>query len=129
MASETQLSRREREIMDIVFSLEEATLTEILERVENPPSRPAMRSIVGILEEKKILKQNKKRGREFVVQATESRSRAGRSALGRVVKTFFSGSLGQAVATHLNDPRAKYSEEELKELAQLIEDKRAQKKN
>ena len=127
MPAKNQLSRREREIMDIVFSLEEATLTEILERVANPPTRPALRSIIGILEEKGMIKHAKKRGREFVYRATESRARAGRSAMERVVKTFFSGSLGSAVANHLSDPKAQYSEEELNELAELIEAKRSQK--
>jgi BlaI family transcriptional regulator, penicillinase repressor len=110
--------------MDIVFSLEEATLTEILARVVNPPSRPALRSIIGILEDKGMLKHAKKRGREFVYRATESRQSAGRSALGRVVETFFTGSIGKAVATHLNDPSVQYSEEELADLAKLIEEKR-----
>jgi predicted transcriptional regulator len=125
MSDLSKLSRREREIMEIVFALGEATLTEILERVENPPTRPALRSIIGILETKGRLTQGKKRGREFVYRATESRKRAGRSALGTVIDTFFSGSIGNAVATHLNDPRASYSEEELAELAALIESKRS----
>jgi predicted transcriptional regulator len=125
MAPRSQLSRREREIMDIVFSQEEATLTDILERVENPPSRPALRSIVGILMDKGMIRHNKKRGREFVYHATESRQSAGRSALSRVVETFFTGSIGKAVATHLSDPRTQYSEEELAELAELIEARRS----
>lgn len=120
------LSRREREILEIVFSLGETTLTEILEHVDNPPTRPALRSIIGILESKGKLIQGKKRGREFTYRPAESRRRVGKSALTRVLDTFFSGSLGDAVATHLNDPRVKYSDEELAELAALIESKRSQ---
>ncbi|MEJ6581769.1 MAG: BlaI/MecI/CopY family transcriptional regulator [Akkermansiaceae bacterium] len=122
------LSRREREILEIVFSLGETTLTEILEHVDNPPTRPALRSIIGILEAKGKLIQGKKRGREFTFRPVESRKRVGKSALTRVLDTFFSGSLGDAVATHLNDPRAKFSDEELAELAALIESKRSQSK-
>ena len=125
MSGLSKLSRREREIMEIVFSLGEATLTEILERVDDPPTRPALRSIIGILEDKGRLTQGNKRGREFVFRATESRKKVGRSALGNVLETFFAGSIGDAVATHLNDPRARYSEEELEELAALIESKRS----
>lgn len=128
MADLTNLSRREREIMEIVFSLGETTLTEILERVDNPPTRPALRSIIGILESKGKLIQGKKRVREFTFRPVESRKRVGKAALTRVLDTFFSGSLGDAVATHLNDPRAKYSDEELAELAALIESKRTQSK-
>ncbi|YCM44312.1 BlaI/MecI/CopY family transcriptional regulator [Verrucomicrobiaceae bacterium 227] len=124
MTELSHLSRREREIMEIVFSLGETTLTGILERVDNPPTRPALRSIIGILETKGKLIQGKKRGREFTFRPAESRKRVGKSALTRVLDTFFSGSLGDAVATHLNDPRAKYSDEELAELAALIESKR-----
>ena len=57
MSDSSDLSRRERQIMEIVFALGEATLTEILERVENPPTRPALRSIIGILETKGRLAQ------------------------------------------------------------------------
>lgn len=126
MTRKHQLSRREREIMEIVFSKGEATLTEILEKVENPPSRPALRSIVAILEDKGMIKHDKKRGREFVFRATESRKRAGRSALGRVVETFFSGSIREALSAHLSDPGAHYTEEELDELAKFIDAKRSQ---
>ena len=128
MTDLTNLSRREREIMEIVFSLGETTLTEILERVDTPPTRPALRSIIGILESKGKLIQGKKRVREFTFRPVESRKRVGKAALTRVLDTFFSGSLGDAVATHLNDPRAKYSDEELAELAALIESKRTQSK-
>ncbi len=124
MTDLTNLSRREREIMEIVFSLGEATLSDLLARVDNPPTRPALRSIIGILESKGKLTQGDKRGREFTFRATESRSRVGRTVLGRVLDTFFSGSLGNAVATHLNDPRVRYTDEELEELAELIESKR-----
>lgn len=127
MSDLSELSRREREIMEIVFALGEATLSEILERVVNPPSRPGLRSIIGILESKGRITQGKKRSREFVYRATESRKRVGCSALGSVIDTFFSGSIGSAMASHLDDPRARYSDEELAELAALIDAKRSKK--
>lgn len=127
MPNLSELPRREREIMEILFELGEATLTDLLQRVQNPPSRPALRSIISILEDKKKISQGKKRGREFVFRPTESRKKVGRSALGRVVDTFFSGSIGSALASHLDDPRINYSEEELAEIAALIEAKRSKK--
>ena len=128
MSGLSKLSRREREIMEIVFALGEATLTDVLERVDEPPTRPALRSILGILEEKgRLTHSDQKRGREFIYRPTESRKKVGRSALGTVLDTFFSGSIGDAVATHLNNPRANYSDEELAELAALIESKRSNK--
>ena len=117
------MSRREREIMEIVYEAGTATLTEILARVQDPPTRPALRSILGILESKGQLKHGKS-GREFVYRPTAARKRVGRSALRRVLDTFFSGSLGEAVATHLSDPDGDLSDEDLDQLMQLIEQRR-----
>ena len=105
--------------MEIVFAAGEATVTDIRERMENPPTRPALRSLLGILEDKGQLTHSKA-GREFVYRPTESRERVGRSVLDRVVATFFGGSLEQAVAAYLGDPRAELSTEELDELADFI---------
>ena len=123
MSEFSQLSRREREIMEIVYEAGTATLTEILARVQDPPTRPALRSILGILESKGQLKHGKS-GREFVYRPTAARKRVGRSALRRVLDTFFSGSLGEAVATHLSDPDGDLSDEDLDQLMQLIEQRR-----
>jgi predicted transcriptional regulator len=127
MSELSQLSRREREIMEIVYRNGTATLTEILARVKDPPTRPALRSILGILESKGHLKHGK-RGREFVYRPTLPRKRVGRTALKRVVDTFFSGSLGEAVASHLSDPKGDLSDEDLDELMALVEQKRGKNK-
>lgn len=128
MSELSQLSRREREIMEIVYETGSATLTEILGRVQDPPTRPALRSILGILESKGHLKHGK-RGREFVYRPTAARKRVGRSALKRVLDTFFSGSLGEAVASHMSDPAGDLSDEELDELMALVEARRRTKTN
>ena len=117
--SEGSLSRRERQLMDIVFAQGEATAVEVLERLPDPPSRTAVRTLLRILEEKGHLKHFQ-RGREFVYQPTQPRLRAGRSALRRVLQTFFEGSLERAVTAHLADSSADLTEEELKRLARLI---------
>jgi len=113
------LSRRERQIMDVIYALKKATATEVVEAIADAPSRTTIRTLMRILEEKGHLK-HVKRGREFVYQPTRPRTRAGRSAMRRVVDTFFGGSLEQAVATHLTDPKAELSAEELERIEDLI---------
>ena len=117
------LSRRERQLMDIIFSQGGATAVEVLRRLPDPPSKTAVRTLLRILEEKGHLK-HVQRGREFIYQPTQPRLRAGRSALQRVLQTFFDGSLERAVAAHLADSSANLSAGELKRLAGLIQQAR-----
>jgi predicted transcriptional regulator len=119
MTLPAKLSRREREIMDLVFALNQATLGEILDRMEDPPTRPALRSLLTILETKGHL-QHRKSGREFVYAATHEKKGAGRSALRRVLDVFFGGSLQDAVAAHLADPGEKIAPAELAALEKLV---------
>jgi predicted transcriptional regulator len=113
------LSRRERQIIEVVYAKGEATATDVLAHMPDPPTRTAVRTFLRILEEKGHLKHTK-RGREFVYQPTRRRERAGQSALLRVVQTFFEGSLEKAVAAHLADPGADVSPKELQRLSALI---------
>jgi len=113
------LSRRERQIMDAVYSKGEATATDVLERISEPPTRTAVRTFLRILEGKGHLKHIK-RGREFVYQPTHSRESAGKSAFARAIRTFFDGSLERAVAAYLGDAGAEVAPEELRRLSTLI---------
>ena len=115
------LSRRERQIMDVVYAGGEASAAVVVERLPDPPTRTAVRTLLRILEEKGHLK-HRKQGREFIYQPTRARHRAGRSALRGVLATFFEGSLEKAVAAHLADPAAEPTPEELKRLSRLIRD-------
>ena len=124
---ELHLSRRERQIMDVVYARGSATATDVLKGLPDPPSRTAVRTLLGILEQKGHL-WHRKEGREFVFEPTRSRNSAARSALRRVVGTFFEGSLEKAVAMHLSDPAARVSPSELKRLSELIQDARKQEK-
>ena len=119
MDEQSQLSRRERQIMDIVYARGEASATHVLNELPNPPSRASVRTMLRILEERGNLKHYKK-SREFIYQPTRPRRRAGQSALRRVLSTFFDGSLEQAVVAHLGDSAAELSTEELNRLAKLI---------
>jgi predicted transcriptional regulator len=114
-----QLSRRERQIMDIVYARGQASATAVLEDLPDPLSRATVRTMLRILEDKGHLKHYKQ-GREFIYQPTRPRRRVGQSALRRVLNTFFDGSLEQAVAAHLADRGATPSAAELKRLAELL---------
>ena len=119
MSELVHLSRRERQIMDVVYAKGEATATDVLELIPNAPTRTAVRTLLRILEEKGHLK-HVKRGREFVYRPTRQRERAGKSAFQRVLQTFFDGSLEKAVAAHLADPGSEISQDELQRLSSLI---------
>ena len=119
MSELSHFSRRERQIMEIIYAKGEATATDVLENLPEAPTRTSVRTLLRILEEKGHLK-HKKRGREFVFYPTRQRERAGQSALQRLLQTFFDGSLEKAVAAHLSDPGAEISPEELRKLSALI---------
>jgi predicted transcriptional regulator len=119
----TGLSRRERQIMDVIYALGGATAVEVLRSMPDPPGKTAVRTFLRILEQKGHLKHIE-RGREFVYQPVQPRLRAGRSAFQRVLQTFFDGSLEKAVAAHLADSSANLSTEELKRLSKLIQQAR-----
>jgi predicted transcriptional regulator len=121
--SEPPLSRRERQIMDVIYAQGTATAVEVHAQLPDPPSKTAVRTLLRILEEKGHLK-HKQDGLRYVYQPSRRRGPAGRSALDRVLRTFFEGSLEKAVAAHLADRSAELSEQELARLAALIEQAR-----
>lgn len=119
MDVQSQLSRRERQIMDIVYSRGEATIAQVLAEIPDPPARGAMGRLMTILENKGHLKHYR-RGREYIYQPTVPVQKAGPSAMRRVVDTFFGGSLRNAVAAHLAQEDSRMTDEELSRLAELI---------
>ena len=123
MDDQAVLSRREREIMDAVYTRGAASAKQVLDAMSDPPTRTAVRTMLRNLVEKGRLSQ-RKMGRELVYKPTRARKRAGQSAIRRVVSTFFDGSLQKAVAAHLADSNTEMSDEELKELAALIREAR-----
>ena len=113
------LSRRERQIMEILYRREEASVTDIVERLPEPPSETAVRTLLRILQEKGFVKR-RKMGRKHVYRPRSSRTQAARTALTGVLSTFFSGSLGDAIAAHLADPHTRINRAELDRLTRLI---------
>ena len=122
MAKQTEihLSRRERQIMDIIYRRGPASVTQVLEDMPDAPSYSAVRAFLRILEEKGHLKHTKE-GPRYVYQPARSRSSAAHSAMKRVLRTFFDGSSEKAVAALLQVSDSKLSEGELERLAGLIE--------
>ena len=114
------LSRRERQIMDILYRLGSATAAEVQEHLPEAPSYSAVRALLRILEDKGHLKHEYD-GPRYVYAPIVSRPIAQKSALKQIVRTFFDGSASQAVAALLDMSAKDLSETELEKLALLVE--------
>jgi predicted transcriptional regulator len=114
------LTRREREIMDILYRRGRATAHEVLEELSDPPGYSAVRALLRLLEERGHVKHSED-GQRYVYAPAVARGDARRSALAHLVKTFFAGSVEQAVAALVESPRSKLSREELDRLSDLID--------
>ncbi|MBV9156491.1 MAG: BlaI/MecI/CopY family transcriptional regulator [Acidobacteriaceae bacterium] len=115
-----RLSRREREILDILYRHNRATAAEIHKSMIDPPSYSAVRAMLRVLEEKKHIRHEEKDLR-YVYIPTVPREKARRSAIAHVRDTFFDGSAEQAVATLLDVSSRDLSPEDFDRLAALIE--------
>src|SRR6201990_326342 len=101
MAEPAHLSRRERQIMDVIYRRGRATAAEVLDDIPDPPSYSAVRAMLRLLEEKGHV-LHEQAGPRYVFLPTVNRDRARKSALKHVVKTFFDGSATDAVAALLD---------------------------
>ena len=118
------LSRREREIMDIVFGASSATASEVRDRMPEAPSYSAVRATMRILEQKGVLKHEHD-GKRYVYRPTLNPSKMRKNAIEHLVNTFFDGSAASALLTLLERPGTTgLSPEELDRMAQLIDDAR-----
>ena len=115
-----QLSRRERQIMDVAYRLGRATAAEILREIPEPPGYSAVRALLRILVDKGHLRFDQD-GPRYVYSPTVSRRKARSGALEQLVRTFFDGSPAQAVTALLDASQDKLSRAELDELAALID--------
>lgn len=114
------LTRREREIMDIVYRLGRASAQEVLDNLAEPPSYSSVRALLRLLEERGHVKHVEE-GARYIYLPAVSRGEARRKALAHVVSTFFGGSTEQAVLTLLESSRSKLSGDELDRLAEMVE--------
>jgi predicted transcriptional regulator len=117
------LSRREREMMNIIFARGHATATEVMDAMDDPPSYSAVRATLRVLEQKGHLKHQHD-GTRYVYLPTVNRDRVRLSALDHLLSTFFDGSAANVVATLLERQKHKMSDEELGRLSDLIDDAR-----
>jgi len=117
------LSRRERQIMDVVYARSRATATDVLEGMPDPPSYSAVRAMLRVLESKGHLRHVLE-GKSYVWVPTLGRGRASRSALQNMLTTFFDGSAEKAVAALLEISRTEMTDDELQRLSRLIEEAR-----
>jgi predicted transcriptional regulator len=122
MSDPTQLSRRERQIMDAVFARGEATVRQIQSELPDPPTDMAVRRMLHILESKGFLRRRQE-GREVVYLPAQSKARAGMNALRHVLDTFFGGALDEALAAHLTS-KEEVTGEQLARMRKLIDQAR-----
>jgi BlaI family transcriptional regulator, penicillinase repressor len=121
-----ELSRRERQIMDLLFELGDAPAEEVRRRLPEPPSSSAVRVMLARLEKKGFVR-HREEGQRFLYAPAVSKARERRSALARLVRTFFDGSTSQAL-TALLDVAEDLSDEELARLTAAIHEVDAKRK-
>ena len=117
------LSRRERQIMDAVYAGGKLSVSQVRAALPDPPSYSAVRALLGILEDKGHLRHEQD-GTRYVYLPTKPRAQAARSTMRQVLRTFFGGSVEEAVATLLSAPDTQLSNEELDRLSALVENAR-----
>ena len=117
------LSRRERQIMNVIYARGAVSVQEVVDQIPDPPSYSAVRAMLRVLEEKGHVK-HREDGPRYVYLPTVPRDEASRSALKQLVRTFFDGSAEQAAAALLDMSGPDLSAEELDRLSEAIEQAR-----
>ncbi len=120
-----RLSRREREIMDALYRMGQATVGEVLDQMPDPPSYSAVRATLRVLEDKGHVK-HKQDGPRYLYLPTVPQEKARRAALEHLVGTFFNGSAEQAVIALLQISDGNLSERDLARLAERVRQARAE---
>src|SRR5688500_13725069 len=114
------LSKRERQIMDVLYRLERATAADVRAGMPDPPSYSAVRTLLRILEDKGHVRHEQD-GARYVYTPTVAREHAKRSAMRHMLNTFFEGSTTQAIAALLDEDPKRLSAEDLDRLRAMIE--------
>lgn len=118
--TDEHLTRRERQIMDVLYADGPCSAASILDALPDPPSYSAVRALLRILVDKGEVRYQKQ-GNRYIYRPARSRRKAARSALSRVLNTFYEGSLANAVAGLLEVSGSNLSDEECSRLADLID--------
>ena len=119
--SSSDLGRRERQIMDVIYQLGEASVSDVLERLPDPPSYSAVRTMIRLLEGKGFLSHYRE-GTRYIYRPTQSKASVSRSALRHLLTTFFGGSASDAVAAILKSEEL--DGKDLKRIEELIKQAR-----
>jgi BlaI family penicillinase repressor len=119
----TELSKRERQIMDVIYRRKSATAKEVMGRIPNPPSYSTVRKLLHILEEKGFLRHMQDRLR-YIYYPKIPHSRAMRSAIRQLVETYFDNSVEEAMTALIEYNSGGLSDEELNRLIDIIEKKK-----
>jgi predicted transcriptional regulator len=114
------LSRRERQILDVLYKAERATAADVQAAMPNAPSYSAVRTLLRILEDKGHVRHQQD-GTRYVYTPTVERERAKRSAMRHMLNTFFEGSTTQAIAALLDEDASQLSAEDVERLTAMIE--------
>lgn len=118
---EGRVSRRERQVMDILFRLGSATAEDVMRELPDPPGYSAVRALLATLEEKELAK-HRKESRRYVYEPAVPEKRAKRSALQQLLATFFEGSPEKLVASLLDPADQNLSPAEIERIRKLIDD-------
>jgi len=121
---EGRVSARERQVMDILFRKSKATAEDVMNEMPDPPGYSAVRALLATLEAKGMVKHGKE-SRKYVYQPAVPEKRAKRSALNRLLATFFEGRPEKLVAALLDPNDQKLSHEEIEKIRKLIDDNQA----
>ena len=125
MKNDRSLSRRERQIMDIVYEMKEVSALQVLERLPSPPGYSAVRALLKVLEQKGHL-LHRQDGPRYVFTPRLAKDKARKSALSHLMRTFFDGSTESVVAALLDISEDNLSEEDYRRLTELIEKARTE---
>lgn len=121
----SDLGRRERQIMDVIYQIGEASVSDVLSRLPDPPSYSSVRTMIRLLESKELLK-HRRVGTKYVYRPTQKRETVRRSALDHLITTFFGGSPADTIATILGDHTDSLTEQDLDRLEEIIEKARSE---
>jgi len=121
--SPLNLGKRERQLVEAVYRLGEASVAEVLAELPDPPSYSSVRAMLTILVEKKILRQRQE-GKRYLYRPATSRETARRSAFHQLLRTFFSGEPTAALATLLDLSAGELTTDDLDRMKQMIEKSR-----
>lgn len=119
MSKAINFSRRERQIMDIVYELTQVTAQQVMERLPDPPSYSAVRAMLRKLEDKGHI-MHREEGAKYVYFPVIDHEQASKNAISRLVKTFYDGSAAQAVNALLGMSFSDISKEDLEKIEEMI---------